>query len=228
MTTMTEQALRHLPTGSWKQTGPDTWNKLCGKCGGGKYLAGYEMIDGARCWGCMASGYAPGKALTTAELDRKEIADEKRAATRKAKRDAEAALHAANWKREEAARLVAEVAEAHTQALADNARINASTHLDAAEGDKVEVTGTVITAHTFEAVSYAGFGTDLKRIIAVDLGEGVTVKMFTQAGWAFDVERGDTVTIKATVKAHGDWQGVKETTLVRPRLAAHTSQEVAE
>lgn len=43
------------------------------------------------------------------------------------------------------------------------------------------------------------------------------VKIVTTAKWADGVERGDTVTLTGTVKAHTDYQGKKQTVLTRAR-----------
>lgn len=222
MTTMTDTQKRHLPTGTWIRIGDDAWRKACRRCHGENGIDQYRHVEHGVCYLCGGYGFASSeKVLTTEALDRKEAADIKRAAQEEAKRAEEAALHAKEWAAQEAANLAAEVAEAHAAALIENARRDGSRHLDAAEGDKVRVSGTVVLAHTYEAVSYSGWGTDIKRIVAVDLGDGVTVKMFTAAGWAFTVAVGDTVTIAGTVKSHGDYNGVKETTLNRPRLIEH-------
>lgn len=206
--------VRSLRTGSWVEVADNEWAKICGKCGGTGYLPGYEFIDAARCWGCETSGFARAGRRTTKQLDAKARADE-RAAVRKA---AKAAAEAEIWLAGEAERQAKADVEAAEKAALAEARRDASHYLDAAEGEKVEASGTVVLAHTYEAMSYNGFGTEAKRIVAVDCGEGVTVKMFTAAAWSFAARKGDEVTIAGTVKSHGEWEGVKETTLTRPRL----------
>lgn len=41
------------------------------------------------------------------------------------------------------------------------------------------------------------------------------VKIVTAAAWAYDVDRGDQVTLAGTVKANNEWRGVRQTVLTR-------------
>lgn len=41
--------------------------------------------------------------------------------------------------------------------------------------------------------------------------------MITAAAWADDIQRGDHLTVTATVKDHRDYRGTQQTLLVRPR-----------
>lgn len=83
-----------------------------------------------------------------------------------------------------------------------------------AVGDKVTLTGVVRT-HTFVA-GYTEHAPD-RVFIVLDCGTSVA-KMTTAAGWAHPVRVGDPLTLTATVKAHGEWNGVKQTVLTRPKL----------
>lgn len=209
---------RVLPTGLWAMLTDDTWTKVCGVCGGTGYRPEYAGVYNGECFYCNKTGRAAGvKTRTTKALDAKARADERRAAKQAEEREARAAIALAAY----AVELAAEVNKAHEEALALNAKIDAAQYLDAAEGDKVTVTGTVTTARTFEADAYQSWqGTVVKRVIVVDCGDGVTVVTYTQAAWAFEVEEGQTVTLAATVKGHRtDRNGVPQTLLTRPRLS---------
>lgn len=217
-----EGQVRHLPTGAWILVSDDQWQKLCPRCGGEGGFSYYRFIYAGICYKCDGTKIDPTvKPRSTVELDKKEAADLKRAAQREAKQKAEAELRAAEFNKARQKKEAEEAANAASEKARKDAEIAASRHLDAEVGEKVQITGTVAKAITYEAASYSGWGTDLKRIIAVSAGDGVTVKMFTQAGWAFSVGEGDEVTIAGTVKEHGEWEGVRETTIVRPQLKEH-------
>ena len=47
--------------------------------------------------------------------------------------------------------------------------------------------------------------------------DGGVVKTFTTARWLTDVNTGDRVTMTGTVKAHGEYEGRRETTLTRTK-----------
>lgn len=205
---------RHLPTGTWFRVGEDEWAKGCPRCQGERRISQYAHVEGGLCYLCGGSKFADQAHLSTAALDRKERADVRAAERKAAKQAAEAAAGGARWAAEEEVRKAAEAAEA--AALA--AERAATRHLEAEVGERVTVDGTVSAAFTIEVASYSGWGTDRKRIVAVDLGDGVTVKTFSAAGWAFAARKGDVVRLAGTVKSHGEYDGRKETTLARPRM----------
>jgi hypothetical protein len=83
--------------------------------------------------------------------------------------------------------------------------------------EKITVEGTIIQAMTIDGHYGAS------RLMIVAVGDGDRVKMFTTAAWAWDVGVDETVTLTGTVKAHEEYQGRRETLLVRPKLVeAHT------
>jgi len=205
---------RYLPTGTWFLVGEDEWAKGCPRCQGERRISQYAHVENGLCYLCGGSKFADQAHLTTAALDKKERADRRAAERKEAARRAEAAAQAERWAAEEEARKAEEAAEA-ARIAAEKA---ATRHLEAEVGDRVEVRGTVSAAFTIEVPSYSGWGTDRKRIVAVDAGDGVTVKTFSAAGWAFAAREGDEVRLAGTVKSHGEYDGRKETTLGRPRL----------
>lgn len=84
-------------------------------------------------------------------------------------------------------------------------------------GDRVTVTGTVRTALRVDG--YSRHSPDPLMLILEC--PGAVVKMTTAAGWSDGVKRGDTVTVTATVKAHTEWNGTRQTVLTRPKPAPH-------
>ena len=93
-------------------------------------------------------------------------------------------------------------------------------------GDKLTLTGTVTVVSAIDG--YDG-RSPKRRLLIIDCGEHVA-KTITSAAWAYTVERGDTLTVHGTVKAHQDYQGVAQTVLTRPKrvdqpAAAPTSQQ---
>lgn len=84
-----------------------------------------------------------------------------------------------------------------------------------AVGEKITVEGKIIQAMTIDGTYGAS------RLVVVSVGDGDRVKMFTSAGWAWDIDIDDTVHLIGTVKNHDEYQGRKETILVRPKQLSH-------
>lgn len=212
--------IRHLPTGTWRMVNPNCWMKLCGRCGGTGYLPGYENIDSARCWGCMRRGYEPGVRLrTTTELDTKETTDIRQAHQRDLEREAKAEQAAKEWAAGEAEREAAEQTR-----LAERQTRNARTqHIDAPEGTKTTITGTIIVARDIKTPSYRGYGTDYKRLIVIETPTGARAKTFTTAAWAWEVNTGDPISVTATIKHHTEYDGMKETSITHTKPTPPTT-----
>lgn len=87
-------------------------------------------------------------------------------------------------------------------------------HVQAELGDKVELTGTVTMVTDVETQ----FGTS--RLVVIKTDDYQVAKMFTTAGWAWDVDFDEVITIKGTVKSHDDYQGSPQTMLSRPKQIA--------
>jgi len=79
-------------------------------------------------------------------------------------------------------------------------------------GDKITLTGVVRTALRVDG--FTRHSPD-SVLLVVDAGTSIA-KMTTAATWAYDVNKGDTLTLTGTVKAHTEWRGSKQTVLVRP------------
>ena len=117
---------------------------------------------------------------------------------------------------------------AHLRLTADRAR--EASRQEAAQavehvgtiGEKVTLTGVVRTALRVDGYTY--HSPDSVMLI-VDCGTAVA-KMTTAAAWAYPLKVGDPVTITGTVKAHTEWNGIKQTVLTRPKK--HDPEDVAE
>lgn len=84
-----------------------------------------------------------------------------------------------------------------------------------AVGERVTVTGSVRTALRVDG--YTRSSPD--PLLLILECPGAVIKMTTTAGWADGVHRGDTLTLTGTVKAHTEWNGVRQTVMVRAKPA---------
>jgi hypothetical protein len=81
-------------------------------------------------------------------------------------------------------------------------------------GDKIDIVGTVERSFTFEnSFSYYG---GMSEILIIRGEDGNVYKW--KASTATDFEVGDRVSGKATIKAHEDYKGEKQTTVTRAKL----------
>ncbi len=81
-------------------------------------------------------------------------------------------------------------------------------------GEKVNLTGVVRTAMRVDGYTYHSPDSVL---LVVDCGTAVA-KMTTAAAWAYPLKVGDSLTLTGTVKAHTEWNGIKQTVLTRPKM----------
>ncbi|WP_232546980.1 hypothetical protein [Propioniciclava soli] len=80
-------------------------------------------------------------------------------------------------------------------------------------GEKVTLSGVVRTALRVDGYTYRSPD---QVMLVVDCGTAVA-KMTTSAAWAYQVKVGDPLTVTGTVKAHTEWNGIKQTVLTRPK-----------
>lgn len=81
--------------------------------------------------------------------------------------------------------------------------------------DVVTVTGEVSVAMVIDGQ----WGSSMMLV----WGNGpVTAKTYTTAKWAWEVERGTTLTVTGTVKKLDEYEGTKQTVLARPKVAKPT------
>lgn len=107
----------------------------------------------------------------------------------------------------------------------DQARERAAATVDhvGAVGEKVTLSGTVTTALRVDGYTYRSPD---QVMLVVDCGTAVA-KMTTTAAWAYQVKVGDPLTVTGTVKAHSQWQGIRQTVLTRPKQL-DTTREAAQ
>jgi hypothetical protein len=80
-------------------------------------------------------------------------------------------------------------------------------------GEKVTLSGVVRTALRVDGYTYHS---PASVLLVVDCGTAVA-KLTTAAAWAYGVHVGDPLTVTGTVKAHTEWNGLKQTVLTRPK-----------
>ncbi len=110
---------------------------------------------------------------------------------------------------------------AHQRLTADREREREASRYEAAQavehvgtvGEKVTLTGVVRTAMRVDGYTYRSPDSVM---LVVNCGTAVA-KMTTAAAWAYPLKVGDPVTITGTVKAHTEWNGIKQTVLTRPK-----------
>lgn len=93
-------------------------------------------------------------------------------------------------------------------------------YLDVAEGARPTVTGVITVAATFEASDYHGRPMSKRVVIVEGNGdfEGVTVKMMGTAQALWDAEKGEHVEVTGTVKGFDEYEGVPQTSMIRPKI----------
>ncbi|WP_028707516.1 hypothetical protein [Propionicicella superfundia] len=108
---------------------------------------------------------------------------------------------------------------AHQRLIADQARettrreATATVDYAGTVGEKVTLTGTVRTAMRVDGFTYRS---PEQVLLVVDCGTAVA-KMTTASAWAYPLKVGDPLTVTGTVKAHTEWNGIKQTVLTRPK-----------
>lgn len=86
-------------------------------------------------------------------------------------------------------------------------------------GEKVTLSGTVSLAM---AVAGYHYRSPDQMLLVIDC-ETAVAKTTTSARWAYDVQRGDQLTITGTVKKHDDYRGIPQTVLSRPQRTTITT-----
>lgn len=186
---------------------------VCGRCGGTGEVWAKWVMNGV-CFQCGGFG-AVGKPVADPEKAAHQRAKAK--ARRDAKKEEERKAKVAQWEAEEAVRVAEE-----TVREAARAAERAAFQWVGEEGQPVEFSGEVVflkeVEHTF------GYRTSYSRLVVVKAAENVEVKFFSTAQWVWALEQGQQVTVKATVKAHEEYDGKKATLVARPK---QVKQEVS-
>lgn len=80
-------------------------------------------------------------------------------------------------------------------------------------GERLELTGKVLSVTQFEKRKFHYYDSTVGNITRLDIGGNIVVY------FGYLAERGDTVTVKATVKTHDEYQGRKQTVITRVKLS---------
>lgn len=185
----------------------------CDRCGG---YGGADQwaYTGWTCYKCGGSGKIEGswKEYTPEYAAKLE-------ARRKAKAEKWEKEHAEEIAKAEAERKAKEEAERIAQE-AEEKRIREqktiSKHVGNI-GDKIEMVVTLDHRAWFEVPAFCGYGTETKYIYTFRDLSGNALVWKTTSGK--DIENGEQVTIKATIKEHSEYDGEKQTVLTRCRIS---------
>ncbi len=135
-----------------------------------------------------------------------------------ARRQAKWEAEQAEREEREAARLEQEAKE-KAEREAEEARIKAekaiSQHVGQI-GEKLEIRCTYQHTGSWEQKSFSGFGTDLMHIHVFKDADGNVLTWKTQTG--INLEEGESVVLKGTVKAHTEYKEEKQTVLTRCKV----------
>lgn len=194
-----------------------TTRDTCSRCGGTGIFVWWTSVGEARgtCFLCFGAGTVDhSRAVSTLRREVKvdaiwrEHGDQLRAETAAKQAEEDARAAAANYARD------------WDEAHAEQARRDAMVVGFAGDiGDKIDGTGVVDVATTFETESYSGYGTDLKALVVVTLDDGHVVKAIGTGRTLYGVERGSRVRITGTVKRHATYNGQDQTVLTRTKIS---------
>jgi hypothetical protein len=98
-----------------------------------------------------------------------------------------------------------------------------------------DMTLTLIRESRYERMSYSGWGTETVSIYTMADDEGNCFVWKTTSALGMDVERdnfidfvaaeiGDRIDMRATVKEHSEYRGIKQTVIVRPKVNGITKR----
>ena len=195
----------------------------CDRCEGkGIYFIGVlngqlvpSHVDQGVCFKCGGSGKMQGKWKEyTPEYA------EKLEAKRRAKAEAQAKVYAEEQAQREAERRAKEEAERIERERAEaeeRARKAISQHVGEI-GDKIDLDVILEKRAWFDVPSFRGFGTDTMYVYTFRDAQGNALVWKTSGG--LDIEEGQQVHLKGTIKAHDEYKDEKQTVLTRCKITA--------
>lgn len=196
--------------------GSKHWEDMitCDRCGGkGYYAIGtlndqpvLSPHDAGVCWKCLGKGKVLGKWIERtpeyqAKLD--------------ARREAKAKARQEQWEAENAARMELE----KQRKEAEEARIKAQKAISqfvGTVGEKITAIGCFDHSAWFDVDSFMGYGKEIMYIYTFKDPDGNVLIWKTQKG--LDLQRGEPVEIKGTVKEHKEYKDEKQTVLTRCKI----------
>lgn len=180
---------------------------LCDRCGGAGGWDGWRAT-GCTCWKCGGTGKVPGK-----WVERTPEYEAKLAERRRAKAEALAAKYEEERKEREAAEEAERIARE-----AEEARIKAqkaTSQYIGQIGEKVDTTATYDHSAWFEVRSFYGYGTETMYIHTFRANGNLLV---WKTGKGLNLQKGDTVQIKGTIKDLSEYEDEKQTVLTRCKI----------
>jgi len=173
--------------------GNERVKETCGKCGGSGYYnapSGYSWSAngkrGTLCFDCNGAGFYSAKVSSVRARVRREV-----------KRHNEAMEAMAAQALARPIYLLGDVIRQAQEKFASERKLS-STQWFGEEGGQIDVTGKVVVAMTVDGYAYGS----TQRFIVLDV-DGSSVVLYSSAKWAYEVDKGDEVSIfGATVKAH--------------------------
>lgn len=189
----------------------------CDRCGGrGWYAVGVHNgqlvpshVDNAVCYKCHGAGKVQSKWIErTAEYQAKLDA------RRQEKLEAEKArIDAERKEREEAERIAKEAKEAE-----EAARKTISNHIGAV-GDKLNIKVRFDHTAWYERKSFAGYGMETVYIVSFrDESGNLLIWKTTSPKGCAELEEGDEISLKGTIKEHTEYRDEKQTILTRCKV----------
>lgn len=113
-----------------------------------------------------------------------------------------------------AEKVAAKAREILAERAAAKAAASAAGHFGTV-GARVEITAEIVRVSSFETTF--GYRTQTKYVVGMRTAEGHELVTFTTGAFGYEAEAGETVTFKATVKEHGEYDGKPQTTLDRAK-----------
>ena len=190
----------------------------CDRCGGDGLYKWGAVINGCpqyvgTCFKCEGAGkvidhwiertpeyQAKLDARRKAKWDARRAEQEKYIAAEQARREAEEAAERARREAEEAAERARKAISQHAGQI----------------GDKIEFKGMYVRTGSWEQKSFRGFGTDTMYAHTFKDVNGNVFVWKTQNG--INLEYGQNVDVRGTVKKHSEYDGEKQTELTRCKI----------
>ena len=188
----------------------------CDRCGGTGYYAigvnnGAPVLsprDAGVCWKCHGKGVVMAK-----WIERTPEYQAKLDARRQARHEAAAAKREA----EEAERKAQEKAEKEAREAEIKARKAISQHVGDI-GEKLEIEATYQYSGQWEQKAFNGYGTDHMYAHIFKDAAGNVLTWKTQKALPQEIEEGNRVSLRGTVKDHTEYKDEKQTALIRCKV----------
>lgn len=192
--------------------------------------------DSGVCYRCNGTGKVDGTVKEYTAEHRAKLDEQK--AKRDAKREAEKAEREAKWAEEKAKREKEREEREAKWKEQEEARKAKSQHVGKI-GDRITAVVTFNFSASYRVKSFTGFGETEMNIYNMTDDNGNTLVWKTSTALGIDVqndegktiwmipEKGDRISLKATIKEHNEYKGEKQTILTRVKVLNITEKEEA-